>query len=432
MDTDRTPSAGGLGVFGYCALFAALYGLVQPFGMLADIATSYMLKDRLHASASEVSLFRLLTVAPMYVAFAFGLTRDIWSPLGRRDRGYFLLFGPVIALVFAALAFMPLNYMTLLVAMVMAAVCCTFVFAAFTGLLALLGQERMMSGQLTTVWRIVNLSVAVAGAVGGGLLAQHVPPRVTFLLLAALGLGIGAFGLWRPRAVYDGVYSKPAAKGAGLIDDIRRLVRHKAVYAPVLMMLLFQFAPGANTPLQYYLTNVVHASDAVYGEFQAIFEASFAPVFLLYGWLCSRVALEKLLWWGCLITVPQMIPLAFVHSATAALVLAVPMGVMGALCVMTIWDLTMRSCPPGLQGTLMSLVMSVDVLAQRAGDVLGSWIYNTSPTNGFVYCVIAITAVYALIPPLILLVPKSVIRRTDGQAEADPEAPAAAAQPVPA
>jgi MFS family permease len=413
-------------------MFAALYGLVQPFGMLADIATSYMLKDHLHASASQVSLFRLITVAPMYVAFAFGLTRDIWNPLGRRDRGYFLIFGPVIALVFTALAFLPLSYPTLLVAMLMAAVCCSFVFAAFTGLLALLGQERLMSGQLTTVWRFVNLAVSVAGAFGGGLLAQHVPPRVTFFLLAALGLGIGLFGLWQPRAVFGGVYAKPAAKGGGLVDDVGRLVRHKAVYAPVLMMLLFQFAPGANTPLQYYLTNVVHASDAVYGEFQAIFLGSFAPVFLLYGWLCTRVTLEKLLWWGTLITVPQMIPLAFVHSATAALVLAVPMGLMGGLCVLAIWDLTMRSCPPGLQGTLMSLVMSVDVLSQRAGDVLGSWIYNASPKNGFLYCVIAITAVYALIPPLILLAPKDVIRRADGEVGAGPDEAPASAAPSPA
>ena len=44
-------------------------------------------------------------------------------------------------------------------------------------------------------------------------------------------------------------------------------------------------------------------------------------------------------------------------------------------------------------------------LSGRGGDLLGSKIYNISPTNGFLYCVIATTLVYALILPLILLVP---------------------------
>jgi len=60
---------------------------------------------------------------------------------------------------------------------------------------------------------------------------------------------------------------------------------------------MFQFAPGANTPLQFYLTNQLHASDAIYGDFNAIFAAAFVPVFFLYGWLCKRVALKSLLWW---------------------------------------------------------------------------------------------------------------------------------------
>ncbi|MDB5298640.1 MAG: hypothetical protein JWO87_303, partial [Phycisphaerales bacterium] len=45
----------------------------------------------------------------------------------------------------------------------------------------------------------------------------------------------------------------------------------------------------------------------------------------------------------------------------------------------------------------------------------GSKIYSSSPTHGFLYCVIAITVVYAAILPLILLVPKNLIANADGQ-----------------
>ena len=182
------------------------------------------------------------------------------------------------------------------------------------------------------------------------------------------------------------------------------------------------FAPGSNTPLQFYLTDQLGASDAVYSYYNAIFAAAFIPTFLLYGFLCKKVSLNKLLWWGTIVAVPQMIPLALIHSANMALVLAVPIGLLGGVATAAYYDLAMRSCPPGMQGTLMMMVDGVYLLAGRGGDVLGTWIYGRSPTHGFLYCVIAITAVYALILPLILLVPKELIATADGEPNPEVEA----------
>jgi hypothetical protein len=129
--------------------------------------------------------------------------------------------------------------------------------------------------------------------------------------------------------------------------------------------------------------------------------------------------LSRLLWWSTIIAVPQWVPMAFIGSARTALILVVPIGLMGGMATAAYIDLAMRSCPPGLQGTLMGMVAGVLALSARGGDLLGSAIYNTSPTHGFLYCVIAITAVYALILPLIPLVPKALIASPDGQATAD-------------
>src|SRR5208282_4745134 len=70
---------------------------------------------------------------------------------------------------------------------------------------------------------------------------------------------------------------------------------------------------------------------------------------------------------------------------TAALVLAAPIGLMGGIASASYYDLAMRSCPPGLQGTLMMMVDGVYVLSARGGDLLGSDIYSSSPTHGFLY-----------------------------------------------
>jgi hypothetical protein len=52
-------------------------------------------------------------------------------------------------------------------------------------------------------------------------------------------------------------------------------------------------------------------------------------------------------------------------------------------------------------------------IASRFGDVLGTSLYDDY--GGFAICVLAITIVYALILPTLLLVPKGLIATADGQ-----------------
>jgi hypothetical protein len=398
--------------FGSLTLF--LY-LATPAGYLVDIQTSYMLKNQLGATAEQTSTFRLVTAIPVYLAFVFGLMRDAWNPFGLRDRGFFLIFAPAAAIVFIVMTFLPVSYRGLYVGIFVAMLLFRFIAAAYEGLMALVGQEKLMSGRLSVLWNIVSSIPYIAAAFASGYISNHLNPKSTFLLAAGFTACIGLLGFWKPRSVFSHAYDKPQARGTNLAGDIKRLVRHRAIYPAILINFLWNFAPGSNTPLQFYLTDQLHASDAVYSYYNGIFLAAFLPTFLLYGFLCKKVALKGLLWWGTIIALPQMIPLAFIHSANLALVLAVPIGLMGGIATAAYFDLAIRSCPPGLQGTLMMLIDGVYVLSGRGGDLLGAGIYNSSPTYGFLYCVVATTAVYTLILPLILLVPKELIATADGE-----------------
>jgi MFS family permease len=414
-------------VFLYFGPLTLFVYLALPHGYLIDFTLAYILKNQLHATPDMVATFRLVTCIPVYLSFVFGFTRDLWSPLGLRDRGYFLLFAPATAAVLVWLAFSPVSYEGLMAGVFLAAVSFRFVAAAYQGLLALVGQEKMMSGRLSALWQIISALPYVLGGLVSGWIADNLSPRTTLLLAAGLSVAMLIFAFWMPRAVFANAYDRPVAKGTSFWGDVKRLVGYRPVYAAVLINLLFNFAPGANTPLQFYLSNTLHASDAIYGDYYAIFVAAFVPMFFAYGWLCKRVPLSKLLFWGTVITVPQMVPLAMINSATAALWLALPTGLMGGIAAGAYYDLAIRSCPPGLQGTLMMLVDGVIILAGRFGDVLGSWIYDLSPKYGFLYCVIATTAVYAAILPLLLLIPKALIATTDGERNEEIEAGAEAA-----
>lgn len=402
--------------FGWLTLFVYL---ATPAGALVDIQTSYILKNELHATATQTSAFRLVTGIPVYVAFVFGLARDQWSPFGLRDRGYFLIFAPVTALACVWMAHVGFTYMGLLAGTLTAMLAFRFVAAAYQGLIALVGQEKLMSGRLSALWNVIGAVPVVGGAFASGYISDHLTAKEAFYLVAVFNLLIVVLTLWKPPSVFGQIYEGTQARATDFVGNIKRLVRHKAVYPAVLICLLWNFAPGSATPLQFYLSNELHASDSVYSYYNGIFAAAFVPTFLLYGFLCKRVALSKLLWWGTIIAVPQMIPLAFIHSANLALVLAAPIGLMGGIATAAYLDLAMRSCPPGLQGTLMMLVDGVLALSGRAGDLLGAWIYNSAPSHGFTYCVVATTAVYALILAVIPLAPKALIATRDGESSPD-------------
>jgi hypothetical protein len=109
-----------------------------------------------------------------------------------------------------------------------------------------------------------------------------------------------------------------------------------------------------------------------------------------------------------------MVPLLFVPSASAVLLAAVPIGLMGGVATAAFMDLLIRSCPKGLQGTMMMLSWSMYALAQNFGNLLGTDLYEHH--GGFLACVIATTLVYALMLPMLLFVPKALIAHPDGVA----------------
>ena len=408
-------------VYWYFGLMALLVNVINPQWVL-DIPTSYMLKNLLNASASQVSLFRLLTGIPIYLGFVFGLVRDLWNPFGWRDPGYFRIFVPLTIVVLLGVAYSPTTYAGLLLGMVLITISYSFIAAAFQGLLALIGQEALMPGRLSTLSNVFMNVAAILGFFASGWMSTDLTPRQVFLLALTLTATLGIFGVWKPGSIFGRAYDNPHARGSSFLGDVRRLVKHRAIYPVIAINLLWFFTPGVNTPMQFFLTNQLHASDAVYADFSALVYAAFLPTVFLYGFLCTRFPPRKLLWWSILIGVPQFVPMAFIHTGTQALIVAVLIGLLGGLANAAVVDIAIRACPPGLQGTLMMIVVALYPLSSRVGDVVGSWIFGLSPRYGFQYCVVAITVVYALILPLIPLLPKQLIATADGEANPEDEA----------
>ncbi len=404
----------------YLGVLIVLIGFGAPGGGLIDIPVSFFLKNKLHLTASAIAGFRLIAGIPLYLSFLFGFTRDVWSPLRMRDRGYFVVFGGVCAAIYLYFAFTAVSYATLLAAVLLLTAAFLFVSSAFNGLIGTVGQQHLMSGQVSTVFNIVSSLPVIAALVAGGLLSDSLEGRnanqaaqILFLAGAAIMASIALYGVWKPRFLYDNIHGE-RGPAPNLFKDIGRLLRHWPIYPALMIWLLWNFAPGSQTPLQFYLQNTLHSNDAAFANWNALFAAGFIPTFLLYGWLCQKFPLKPLLWWGTVVAVPQMVPLLFMHTPNEALIAAVPIGLMGGVSTAAYTDLLIRSCPRGLQGTTLMLSGSLYAVAARFGDILGTNLYQRF--GGFSVCVIAITVVYALILPTLLLVPDRLIVTRDGEA----------------
>ena len=404
----------------YLGVLILLMGFGSPAGGLIDVPVSFFLKNKLHLSAHQVADFRLASAIPLYLSFVFGFIRDTWRPFGLRDRGFMVVFGAICAVIYVCFAFVPVTYMSLLIAVILLTTAFLFVGAAQAGLTATIGQQHVMSGQVAAVWNIfVSIPVLAAFTIGG-LLSQQLEgrnadqaARILFLVGAAIMATIAVYSVWKPKVVYDHVHAE-TGPAAHPWTDFKRLLRHWPAYPALLIWLLWNFAPGSQTPLQYYLQNTLHSNDAQWGYWNAIFGASFIPTFMVFGVLCQRFSLRPLLFWGTIIAVPQMVPLLFIHTVTEALIAAVPIGLMGGIATAAYYDLLIRSCPRGLQGTILMMSGGLYFVASRPGDLLGTYLYDRF--GNFTVCVIAITTVYALILPVLLLVPRRLTATADGQA----------------
>ena len=89
-----------------------------------------------------------------------------------------------------------------------------FILAANQGLIALIGQENLMSGRLSTLSSVFYQMALILAAFASGVISENLSPARTFFPMAALAASIGLFSLWKPRSVLGAAYDQPQAQGS--------------------------------------------------------------------------------------------------------------------------------------------------------------------------------------------------------------------------
>lgn len=398
----------------YFSFSLVLLVIASPHFGIIEIPLSFLLMERFHLSAPQLAEFRFWVGLPFYLSFLFGFARDWFRGRGFRDRTLFIISGLSASLVYLTLAFGDITLNGILIGMVLATSAYLVMSSAWHGLIAAVAQRHGMAGQLSTVWNLTGLGIgATAMLVGGGigdvLLRDSLPVagRSLFVIGCMVTVALALFG-GAGIALVDGVGS--GRRSASFAEELGLLISHRPFYPALIIFLIWNFSPGTQTVLQYYLANSHNASSMQWGAYNAIESLAFAPTLALFGYLCTRYPLRRLLWIATFIGVPQMVPLLFIRSAGDALIAAVPIGLMGGMAEAAYMALIMRSCPAGLLGGAIMLSSSLEMLVSRLGNIWGTLVYSE---YGFKWCALASILLYSLIIPILQFVPSRVVEEAD-------------------
>ena len=88
-----------------------------------------------------------------------------------------ILFGAISAIVYVYFAFSDVTYVMLLAAVFLLTTAFLFVASAQAGLTSAIGQQHVMSGQVSTMWNIFQAVPVLAAYFAGGFLSDALEGR---------------------------------------------------------------------------------------------------------------------------------------------------------------------------------------------------------------------------------------------------------------
>jgi predicted MFS family arabinose efflux permease len=394
----------------YFGILNLALGLAAPHSGLLAIPINYLLKDNLHLGPVQVATFLAVTSSPGWVSFLFGFLRDRFRFLLGGDRGWLALAAVATAACYLWLAFMVLDLRALTAMVLAAMICFLFMSSAAQAMLTAVAQARRMSGTLSATSLSGIFVPIVLAAVAGGWIVTHLSARGTFVAAASVTLVV-LIQMIVSVNPEDTIQSDSHPERS--LAAIKRIATYRPIWAATLIWFLWGFSPGLQTPMFYHLTNTVKISPQAFGVFMALFMGCNLPTLLVYGPLCRRFPLSRLVRWGTALGVLQPLVLLFAFGTRSAMLVGVIGGLVGGLGNVAFMDLIIRSCPRGLEGTGVMLSMAAFRFAWSSGDVFGSWVYAR---GGFSTAMLVSATSTALIFPIIWwMVPPGITSTREGE-----------------
>jgi hypothetical protein len=386
-----------------------LLTLCDPTGIIW-LPVQFTLKDSLSFGPQALAIFEAIVLVPASLGFVWGWIRDQWTAWPFGDRGYLILGSALAVCVYLYLGRSDaISYVWLLAGLLVASLVFEIMLAVAEAMLTTVGQSFGMTGRLSAVDELAQVTGEVVALVAGGFLVQHFTGQVAFLAAAIAVAALLPLVILCPPSVSAGL-AAPARTTAPDQAPARVAIRDRHLWLVVGLLAVWNFSPGWSTPLLYYLTSDIGLSPELYGIYRAVHFASMASAAVLYVYLCQRQPIGRILRWSIGASLPVGAPLLFITDPFQAIAVGAAAGLLIGLANVALFDLARRSCPRPIAGTGMALAFSAWALSSAVGDVAGAWAYEKV---GLTACLGADAATNAVVLVLLARMPRLIRESQD-------------------
>lgn len=385
--------------------------LGQP-EVLGRLPLQNLLKNELHVSRAANAAFFFWIGLPWYFKPLAGVLTDAFPLFGRRRAGYMVSASVLAAIGWAGIGLTAHRYGPLLWAILALNVAMVMASTTVGAFMVERAQEVSQSGRFTAIRTSVMWACVLVSGLGGGYLAS-----IAFGW-TALACGAVVFAL-APAAILfldeprSNVRADQVLARAGA--QLRGIISARDLSAAVGLMALVYLAPGLFTALFYRQQNDLHMTTQDQGVLRLFAGAGGIVASLVYGWLCRRVALRRLLVGGISTSAVLALGYLFYNSIPAARLIAGFEAFGLGIAEVALLDLALRATPFGSEGLGYAVVVSVTNIVTFGSDWVGSAMMDLWhwPFWGLV---LANAGATLLAAPLALLLPAAVVARRDGEA----------------
>ncbi len=416
--------------------YAVLVGtgaLVTTFAqsrVLAQLPTTFLLKDVFHLEQQDVAIFFFWVTFPWNVKPLAGILTDGFPLFGSRRRHYLLLGTLAACASWAAMGLFSASYYPLLYA-TLAMNAATVVASTVVGGLMVEASHRFgASGRMTSLRLLVQYgSFILAPGLGGYLAARaygwtagigaaamlslavcaflllreerftataqtavavvgerlRVPTGLAVALVAmtvvatalmVLGLRNVAYSLYALLAVLLVVLvltitrTANAVVAAGQVQ-LGQILNSRTLWLALAMLFLFYTVPGFNTALVYRQSDHFKFGTSLIGllgSLEAAFGVAAAALYVLF---CRKLSLRGLLATAIGLSAGASSCYLFYSAATAPFIHPFA-GFAAVLVECTMMDLAIRSTPRGCEALGFALLMGVVNFSLATSDVIGT------------------------------------------------------------
>jgi MFS family permease len=359
----------------FFALVYIVEGLGQVVGLIAQPLT-YYLKEVHGYSALQVTAFITVFNVPWVIKPVYGLISDFLPLFGYRRKSYLLIANAAAIAGYFWTTQINVPHV-LLLALMLTAYAMAISSTLCGAVLVENGQKLHASGAFVNQqWLWFNVA-AMAAAIVGGQLVQHLPPA------SALHVAAGIVAV-APFAVIVGTLALiPEQKASinmqvirGTLDGLLASFKRRELWVIAVFIFLYYFSPGFATPLYYHMTDKLKFSQGYIGILGSIASAGWVFGALLYRRFFGGLSLKRLLNASIAFGTATTAAYLLLGSETSAAILNFCSGFAAMLATVATLTLAADYCPQRAEGFAFAILMSIINLATALADNVGSFLYT--------------------------------------------------------